>query len=244
MVGGLVWSTQVRLLPPGSPVAVASAPPPARNRFRSSLTPPLPTLFPRTLPRPGCRRACVYMYCTFPIHTRSSHVPRKALSKGQLKVSVREPRGHLTADLSSGAVLVGREGRVTSWYHVTQDSPTFSSFRMTVVRRKQTRLPLECHRVDRRGLWQFVELREQWGGADPKSYKDVSRWFKGDMPDKGRASGRDVASVARAATLSLLGGDPRCRGREAKGALHALAVACSLPKDGERIAVRCPCNRT
>ena len=33
------------------------------------------------------------------------HVPRKALLKGQLNVSVREPRGRLTAELSRGVAL-------------------------------------------------------------------------------------------------------------------------------------------
>jgi hypothetical protein len=63
---------------------------------------------------------------------------------------------------------------------------------MRLGQRRKIQLPLQQHHVDRRGIWQVYEIREQWGGADPDSYMHVTRWFKGQYPDRGRASGRQV----------------------------------------------------
>ena len=53
-------------------------------------------------------------------------------------------------------------------------------------KRRGLRVPAPEHRVDRRGFWQFFEVRERWGGADPKRYQEVTEWFRG-ASNSGRA---------------------------------------------------------
>eukprot|EP00966_Prymnesium_polylepis_P145709 3365677-Prymnesium_polylepis.1 len=48
-----------------------------------------------------------------------------------------------------------------------------------LAQRRQLRLPSVEHRVDRRGLWQFFEVRERWGGVDPRRYEEITEWFRG-----------------------------------------------------------------
>lgn len=61
-----------------------------------------------------------------------------------------------------------------------------------LARRRQLRLPEAAHRVDRRGFWQFVEVRERWGGCDPRRYEDITAWFRGRNDVKGLPCGAQV----------------------------------------------------
>ena len=57
-----------------------------------------------------------------------------------------------------------------------------------LAQRRNLRVPPAEYRVDRRGLWQFFEVRERWEGRDPKCYSEVVSWFRGtgDRPGKPR----------------------------------------------------------
>ena len=61
---------------------------------------------------------------------------------------------------------------------------------IALAQRRNLRVPAAECRVDRRGLWQFFEVRERWEGRDPKSYTEVVAWFRGtsDRPGKPRGA--------------------------------------------------------
>ena len=61
-----------------------------------------------------------------------------------------------------------------------------------VQRRKQLRLPAVEHRVDLRGFWQYFEVRERWGGADPRRYEEIVEWFRGRNDRPGTPRGAQV----------------------------------------------------
>jgi hypothetical protein len=56
-----------------------------------------------------------------------------------------------------------------------------------LAQRRNLRVPPAEYRVDRRGLWQFFEVRERWEGQDPKCYSEVVAWFRAwVVPGRGR----------------------------------------------------------
>lgn len=61
---------------------------------------------------------------------------------------------------------------------------------VALAQRRKLRVPPTEYRVDRRGLWQFFEVRERWEGQDPKCYSETIEWFKGknDRPGKPRGA--------------------------------------------------------
>ena len=61
-----------------------------------------------------------------------------------------------------------------------------------LARRRQLRVPAAEHRVDRRGIWQFLEVRERWGGADPRRYEEITAWFRGLNDVAGTPRGAQV----------------------------------------------------
>ena len=61
-----------------------------------------------------------------------------------------------------------------------------------LVRRRGLRLPASENRVDRRGFWQFLEVRERWGGADPNKYEEIRDWFRGRNDKSGTPRGGQV----------------------------------------------------
>ena len=62
----------------------------------------------------------------------------------------------------------------------------------SLVQRRRLRLPPAETRVDRRGFWQFWEVRERWGGADPKKYDELVQWFRGRADVPGTPRGAQV----------------------------------------------------
>ena len=61
---------------------------------------------------------------------------------------------------------------------------------IALAQRRNLRVPAAECRVDRRGLWQFFEVRERWEGRDPRCYSEVVAWFRGtsDRPGKPRGA--------------------------------------------------------
>ena len=61
---------------------------------------------------------------------------------------------------------------------------------IALAQRRNLRVPAAECRVDRRGLWQFFEVRERWEGRDPRCYTEVVAWFRGtsDRPGKPRGA--------------------------------------------------------
>ena len=62
----------------------------------------------------------------------------------------------------------------------------------TLAKRRGLHVPAAEHRVDRRGFWQFFEVRERWGGADPRKYEDITLWFQGKNNTPGTPQGAQV----------------------------------------------------
>ena len=62
----------------------------------------------------------------------------------------------------------------------------------TLAKRRGLHVPAAEHRVDRRGFWQFFEVRERWGGADPRKYEDITLWFQGKNDTPGTPQGAQV----------------------------------------------------
>lgn len=48
-----------------------------------------------------------------------------------------------------------------------------------VTKRRKLTLPDAKHRIDVRGFFQYHEVRERWGGEDPKDHNDLVLWFRG-----------------------------------------------------------------
>ena len=48
-----------------------------------------------------------------------------------------------------------------------------------ITKRRQLTLPDAKHRVDVRGLFQYHEVLQRWGGQDPRNYNDLTKWFRG-----------------------------------------------------------------
>eukprot|EP00966_Prymnesium_polylepis_P235217 5440278-Prymnesium_polylepis.4 len=59
-------------------------------------------------------------------------------------------------------------------------------------RLRRLRVPLREQRLDIRGLWRHVEVQERWGCADPRTYNELVRWWKGEIDVPGKPSGRQL----------------------------------------------------
>ena len=59
-----------------------------------------------------------------------------------------------------------------------------------LAKRRGLAVPPAEHRLDRRGFFQFWEVRERWGGNDPKRYEDITLWLRGkaDVANKPRGA--------------------------------------------------------
>lgn len=58
-----------------------------------------------------------------------------------------------------------------------------------VAKRRQLTLPDAKYRIDVRGFFQYHEVRERWGDADPNDYNQLVQWFRGKNDRKSAPPG-------------------------------------------------------